>query len=222
MKSNELCSVQLLCALCLFFLVAQVSTGWSCVQLKWWSGSHSHASCSPVPPWLCTEGVDGIQNTSPWRFGMTGNTNYYSAASMFPLPLSFTQKETPLSLSHTHAHTHLSSAWSSLLLWPMRNVLMFRDVLCRALWQWVGVRAVGGYNVSWASLNHQGCMNMKADTMCSYKSRHVCFQCGQREAADERTRTCFYSISQMSLKHCVWLVTHRGKDVNRLSSAYVW
>lgn len=106
MESIEVCSVQLLCALCLFFLVAQVSSGWSCVRLKWWSGSHSHASCSPVPPWLCTEGVDGIQNTSPWRFGMTGNTNYYSAASMSPsLCLSHRKKHHSLCLTHTHTLT---------------------------------------------------------------------------------------------------------------------
>ena len=74
--------------------------GWSCACSKWCYGSHSRASCSPVPPWLCSEGVDGIQNKSPWRFGMTGDTNYCSAASVSPsLRLSHSERNTTLSLS---------------------------------------------------------------------------------------------------------------------------
>ena len=137
--------------------------GWSCACSKWCYGSHSRASCSPVPPWLCSEGVDGIQNKSPWRFGMTGDTNYCSAASVSPsLRLSHSERNTTLSLSLSLLpHTHLSSAWSSSLpLTPMSNVLMFRGVLCSALWWWG--RGTGGIKVSQVSLSHQGCMNIKA------------------------------------------------------------
>lgn len=81
----------------LFVVVTQVQSGWLCACSKWCSCSHSCASCSPVPPWLCTEGVDGIQTTSPWRFGMTGNTNYCWAASITSSSLSFTCKHTHLS-----------------------------------------------------------------------------------------------------------------------------
>lgn len=111
----------------LFIEVTKVeSGGWSCACSKWCNGSHSRASCSPVPPWLCSEGVDGIQNRSPWRFGMTGDANYCSAASVSPPPSVFhTQRNTTLSLwslTHTSAQRdrhYRCCPWETFWCWGM-------------------------------------------------------------------------------------------------------
>ena len=195
----------------LFIEVTKVeSGGWSCACSKWCNGSRSRASCSPVPPWLCSEGVDGIQNRSPWRFGMTGDTNYCSAASVSPPPSVFhTQRNTTLSLwslTHTSAqrdHHYRCCPWETFWCWGM-----YCAVHC-------GDEGRGGQDVTGESRpsrlhGHK--------SVCSYKSRRS-FQ--PQLNIDRSRATTWQGALPLSLKVVLVLLTAFQKKLSDYKLGYV-